>query len=93
MKINLLVFALVVFSINSYAQESQEKIMSKKVTKTEKEWKEELTPQQYYVLRQKGTDRPGDGGFTKHFEKGTYHCAGCDAQWFASNSKYESHCG
>ncbi len=67
--------------------------MDKKINKTEAEWKEILTPQQYYILRQKGTDMPGDGGFTKHFEKGTYHCAACDAQLFESGTKYESHCG
>lgn len=93
MKINLLFVLVFVFSLQSYAQQSQKKTMPKKVEKTEKEWKEILTPQQYYVLREKGTDRPGDGGFTKHFEKGTYLCAGCDTQLFASNSKYESHCG
>jgi len=64
-----------------------------KIVKTEAEWKQQLTEQEYYVLRQKGTDRPGDGGYTKHFEKGTYHCAACNAQLFESNSKYESHCG
>jgi len=67
--------------------------MDKKISKTESEWKEILTPQQYYILRQKGTDMPGDGGYTKHFEKGTYHCAACDAQLFESGTKYESHCG
>jgi peptide-methionine (R)-S-oxide reductase len=67
--------------------------MKKKVIKTEDEWKEILSPQQYYVLREKGTDRPGDGGYTKLFEKGTYHCAACDAQLFESGTKYESHCG
>ena len=64
-----------------------------KIVKTEAEWQQQLTEQQYYVLRQKGTDRPGDGGYTKHFEKGTYLCAACDAQLFESNSKYDSHCG
>lgn len=67
--------------------------MNKKVDKTDAEWKEILSPQQYTVLREKGTDRPGDGGYTKHFEKGTYHCAACDAQLFESGTKYESHCG
>lgn len=93
MKIKLLFILVFVFSLQTYAQESQKKTMPNKVEKSEKEWKELLTPQQYYVLREKGTDRPGNGGFTKHFEKGTYLCAGCDAQLFASNSKYESHCG
>jgi len=67
--------------------------MTKKVEKTETEWKQILSPQEYYVLREKGTDRPGDDGYTKHFEKGTYHCAACDAQLFESGTKYESHCG
>jgi len=64
-----------------------------KVVKTEAEWKAELTDQEYYVLRQKGTDRAGNGGYTKHFEKGTYLCRACDAQLFESGSKYESNCG
>ena len=73
---------------------AQEKAsMDEKITKTEAEWKEILTPKEYYILRQKGTDMPGDGGYTKHFEKGTYHCAACDAQLFESGTKYESHCG
>ncbi|MCB0458785.1 MAG: peptide-methionine (R)-S-oxide reductase MsrB [Flavobacteriaceae bacterium] len=64
-----------------------------KIIKTEEEWQKILTPQQYYVLRQKGTDRPGNDGYTNLFEKGTYVCAGCGAQLFESGSKYESHCG
>jgi peptide-methionine (R)-S-oxide reductase len=73
---------------------AQEKsAMDEKIVKTEAEWKEILTPEQYYILRQKGTDMPGEGGYTKHFEKGTYHCAACDAQLFESGTKYESHCG
>ncbi len=64
-----------------------------KIEKTEAEWKVALTDQEYYVLRQKGTDRPGDDGYTKHFEKGTYVCRACNSQLFESGSKYESHCG
>ena len=86
--------AILLLILSSTAITAQENTsMKKKVTKTDKEWKDVLTPQQYYVLREKGTDRPGEGGYTKHFEKGTYHCAACDAQLFESNSKYESHCG
>ena len=84
---------LLITTIQSYSQEKIKNKMSKKVTKTEEEWKKELTPQQYFVLRQKGTDTPSEGGLTAHFEKGTYHCAACDAQLFESNSKFESHCG
>ncbi len=64
-----------------------------KIKKTDAEWKAELTDQEYFVLRQKGTDRPSDEGYTKHFDKGTYHCRACDTQLFLSNSKFESHCG
>ena len=77
-------------------QKTSKKEMTKKIekiVKTEAEWKASLTPQEYYVLREKGTDRPGDSGYTKHFEKGTYHCRACDAQLFESGTKYESHCG
>ena len=96
----LILITLVLTSCSTNAQqknnkqtkkETQSKI--KKMVKTEAEWKEELTPEEYYVLREKGTDRPGNGGYTKHFEKGTYQCAACSTQLFDSNSKYESHCG
>ncbi len=96
----LILITLVLTSCTSNAQEKNSKVTKeekqskiKKMTKTEAEWKAELTPEEYYVLRQKGTDRPGNGGYTKHFEKGTYECAACGTQLFESNSKYESHCG
>ena len=88
---NLTLLILILFGQTAIGQEST--TMTKKVDKTEAEWKQILSPDQYYVLREKGTDRPGDGGYTKHFEKGTYHCAACDAQLFESGTKYESHCG
>jgi len=87
----LAILILILLGQTVKAQETS--TMTKKVDKTETEWKQILSPQQYYVLREKGTDRPGDGGYTKHFEKGTYHCAACDAQLFESGTKYESHCG
>lgn len=94
MKHLFLIFVVSVFSVTiSYSQQNSEKIMVKKVTKTDEEWKATLTPEQYFVLRQKGTDRPSDSGYTSHFEKGTYHCAACDLQLFESGSKFESHCG
>lgn len=87
----LALLILILLSQTVKAQETS--TMTKKVDKTETEWKQILSPQEYYVLREKGTDRPGDDGYTKHFEKGTYHCAACDAQLFESGTKYESHCG
>ena len=89
-----LIFILsLLISTSSFSQEKSKKNMTKKVKKTEQEWKEQLTPQEYFVLREKGTDRPSEGGLTSHFEKGTYRCAACNAQLFESNSKFESHCG
>jgi peptide-methionine (R)-S-oxide reductase len=87
----LVLLILILLGQTVKAQETT--TMTKKTDKTETEWKQILSPQQYYVLREKGTDSPGDGGYTKHFEKGTYHCAACDAQLFESGTKYESHCG
>lgn len=92
MKNIFLTILLLTNIVMSYSQEKKKK-MIKKVTKTEEEWKQTLTAQQYFVLRQKGTDAPSESGYTSTFEKGTYHCAACDLQLFKSNSKFESHCG
>ena len=92
-KIYVTLIVSILISINSFSQEKNKKNMVKKIIKTEQEWKQILTPQEFYVLREKGTDRPSEGGLTSHFEKGTYLCAACDTQLFESNSKFESHCG
>jgi peptide-methionine (R)-S-oxide reductase len=67
--------------------------LSQKIVKTEAEWKAELSPEQYHVLREKGTERPFTGEYDDTFEQGTYTCAGCGAQLFASDAKYDSGCG
>jgi len=64
-----------------------------KINKTDEEWEKILTPQQFYILRKKGTDLPGTGKYTYHFDDGVYRCAACGAQLFKSDNKYESHCG
>lgn len=64
-----------------------------KVNKTDEEWKAELTEEQYYVLRQAGTERPYTGQYNMHFEKGVYTCAGCGEVLFSSDSKFDAHCG
>ena len=64
-----------------------------KIKKTEEQWRAELTPEQYHVLREKGTERPFTGEYDHTFEPGTYHCAGCGAELFSSDAKYDSGCG
>lgn len=57
------------------------------------EWKENLSDEEYRVLRQKGTERPFTGKFLNHKEDGTYTCAGCGAHLFDSGTKFDSGCG
>jgi peptide-methionine (R)-S-oxide reductase len=64
-----------------------------KVDKTDSEWRAELDPEQYRVLRQKGTEAPFSGEYDHVFEPGTYRCAGCGAELFSSDAKYDSGCG
>ncbi len=64
-----------------------------KIRKTEEEWRKELTPEQYRVLREKGTERPFTGKYDETFEPGKYVCAACEQELFTSDSKYNSGCG
>lgn len=67
--------------------------MKFKIDKSDEEWRNSLTPEQYYILRQKGTERPHTGEFNLFFEDGTYKCAACNASLFTSESKFDAHCG
>src|ERR671925_208218 len=64
-----------------------------KIEKSEQAWREELTPEQFHVLREKGTEEPFSGEYDHVFEPGTYRCAGCGAELFSSGTKYDSGCG
>ena len=61
--------------------------------KSEEEWKKELTPEQYRVLREKGTEAPFSGTYYLHKEKGVYVCAACGSELFTSDMKFDSGCG
>src|SRR6202020_60485 len=63
------------------------------VEKTDAEWRAQLTPQQYEILRKEGTERPGSSPLLKEHRKGTFACAGCDLPLFASETKFESGTG
>ena len=65
----------------------------KKVTKTDAEWKQLLTPEQYYVMRQKGTEAPYSSPLNDIHEKGTFECAACELPLFSSATKFDSGTG
>ena len=107
LKISLLSFSLIVFyfflfnsSILSQNLVDQKSIKNsnqtkqfKKVKKTEDEWKKTLSPEEFRILREKGTERAFTGKYDGHFEDGTYLCTGCDNSLFKSETKYRSGCG
>ncbi len=99
MKLTLITFAsLILLSCSSQTTtnsptKSTPKVMDTNYNKTDAEWKKTLTEEQYYVLREKGTDRPFTGKYTMTFEKGIYKCAGCGYELFKDDQKFESHCG
>jgi peptide-methionine (R)-S-oxide reductase len=66
---------------------------SEKVVKSDAEWQQELTPEQYHILREKGTERPFAGRYWNLKEDGAYVCAGCGQELFSSGTKFDSGCG
>jgi len=69
------------------------KVAAAKIVKTEAEWRAILTPEEYRILRQKGTERPFTGKYDHHFKDGTYTCKACGTALFLSETKYNSGCG
>ena len=84
----------VLFSMNLLLSQAPEDIKGKlNMKKTEQEWKRSLTPEEYRILREKGTERAFTGKYDNHFIEGKYKCAGCGTKLFESNTKYNSGCG
>ena len=67
--------------------------MTDKVEKTDEQWRIELTPEQYYVMREAGTERAFTGEYWNNHDKGTYHCAACGLPLFSSDTKFDSGTG
>ena len=80
-------------AIRVYSSEKKGFIMTNKVTKTEAEWKELLTPEQFHVTRQKGTERAFTGEYHKSKDKGVYQCVCCGNDLFKSQTKFDSGTG
>jgi peptide methionine sulfoxide reductase msrA/msrB len=95
MYINL-VCLLLMITLNSCAQKNNnlkiEKTMNT-INLSEAEWKAKLTDEQYYILREKGTERPFTGKLLMNKDKGIYKCAGCGNELFTDEMKFDSHCG
>lgn len=91
-KIALLLIVSMIFSCKSKGQESEKK-ETFPVTKTEAEWKAELTDMEYYVLREAGTERAFSSALNKEYRKGTFHCAACNTPLFKSENKFDSGTG
>ena len=67
--------------------------MTEKIRKTEAEWREQLTPAQYRVAREKGTERPYTGEYEQNWAPGVYRCIGCGQELFESDTKFDAGCG
>ncbi len=95
----LIVFStIIIFSCNVKSQNNtnmsdQNKKSEYEVNKSDEEWKQILTPVEFQILREKGTEYAFTGEYFDHKEKGTYVCAGCGNELFTSETKYNSGCG
>lgn len=84
---------IILISCNSKAQNTSKEKKTYKVAKTATEWKKELTPKQYYILREAGTERPFTSPLNKNYKKGIYVCAACKTELYKSKHKFDSGTG
>jgi peptide-methionine (R)-S-oxide reductase len=91
------IIALALFAIfpacSQTAKKEPVEVLDNYKTRTEAEWKKILTPQQYHILREKGTERAFTGAYWNNHQPGVYHCAGCQLALFESTTKFESGTG
>ena len=87
------VLFMAVFFITGQTNDVPKGFVMDKVVKSDNEWQTCLTPEQYQILREKGTEMAFTGKYYKHKDKGTYVCAGCENELFSSDTKYDSGSG
>ncbi|MGF1555325.1 peptide-methionine (R)-S-oxide reductase MsrB [Paucihalobacter sp.] len=92
-KLSLLLFTSILLNCNGNAQQKNDAETTYKITKTEAEWKAQLSDLQYYVLREAGTERPFTSPLNKNEESGIYVCAACETPLFKSEHKFDSGTG
>ena len=97
---NIIFLLIIGISLSACAQQSSTKNYKSKTTmdtfeikKSDEEWRKLLSPVQFNILREKGTERPYTGEYDKFFEEGTYYCAACNTELFTSKTKFNSGCG
>lgn len=79
--------------IKVYSVDQKRFVMTDKVKKSEEEWKKQLSPEEYNITRQKGTERAFTGKYWNNHEKGVYQCVACGNDLFSSNTKFDSGTG
>jgi peptide-methionine (R)-S-oxide reductase len=92
MKTGIPLTLIMLIALTACAKEEDGSVENK-ITKTEAEWKAQLTPEQYHVTRKKGTERPFSGKYWDHKELGIYSCICCGTDLFLSDTKFDSGCG
>ena len=75
------------------SEDSEAKNEGKSPSRSKEEWKEQLSPESFYVLRENGTERPFSSAYHQVGQKGTFYCKGCDAALFASAAQFDAGCG